>query len=233
MRIYSPAVARISGIIIDANIPMATYKLTGLGAGSGAGHSLQYQQAIKAALLTTQGDLLIRGASAAERLAKIPTGLFLKATATGYEGSVEGISQIVPKTADQIVNNSTALVNDDHFVLPVGANEVWFLLLYLRGFGPTTTTGIDSAWSLPSGGSILRFNSGWAATGGIAEYNWTSEFNSTLSLSVDAYKSQIIAALYIGGATAGNAQFQWAQRVATAVNTTLKENSSIIAFKLR
>ncbi len=38
------------------------------------------------AILTTQGDLLIRGASVPERLAKIPTGQLLRATATGYEG---------------------------------------------------------------------------------------------------------------------------------------------------
>lgn len=43
--------------------------------------------AMTRALLTTQGDLLIRGASVPQRLAKITTGHFLKATATGYEGA--------------------------------------------------------------------------------------------------------------------------------------------------
>lgn len=38
-------------------------------------------------LLSTEGDLLIRGSEAYERLAKITTGQFLKATTTGYEGA--------------------------------------------------------------------------------------------------------------------------------------------------
>lgn len=46
--------------------------------------------ALLQSLLNTQGDLLIRGASVAERLAKITTGQYLKATATGYEGATAG-----------------------------------------------------------------------------------------------------------------------------------------------
>jgi len=37
-------------------------------------------------VLTTQGDLIVRGAANPERLAKITTGQYLKATASGYEG---------------------------------------------------------------------------------------------------------------------------------------------------
>jgi len=39
---------------------------------------------------SAQGDLLVRGASVWDRFAKIATGKFLKATATGYEGADAG-----------------------------------------------------------------------------------------------------------------------------------------------
>lgn len=39
---------------------------------------------------------------------------------------------LVRKTADQTVNNSTTLVNDNHLSLAVGANEVWAIFLCLR-----------------------------------------------------------------------------------------------------
>ena len=34
-------------------------------------------------------------------------------------------TKITYKTADQTVNNSAVLQNDDHLLLAVGANEVW------------------------------------------------------------------------------------------------------------
>lgn len=94
MRIGRPAARFLSEIVADADFAMATHKLTGLGAGGAAGHSLQYQQAILEALLEDQGDIIVRGASVAGKLAKITTGQILEATETGYQG----VAKPVPKT---------------------------------------------------------------------------------------------------------------------------------------
>ena len=43
------------------------------------------------------------------------------------EIDVPAAATTVYKTADEIVNNSTTLQNDDHLLLALGANEVWRL----------------------------------------------------------------------------------------------------------
>lgn len=45
------------------------------------------EAAIAKALLTTQGDIIVRGAAVPGRFAKPATGKYLRATATGYEGA--------------------------------------------------------------------------------------------------------------------------------------------------
>lgn len=53
---------------ITANIPMSTYKLTGLGAGTASGHSVRYEQIN--GVVTTAGDIIYAsGAGAFSRLA--------------------------------------------------------------------------------------------------------------------------------------------------------------------
>lgn len=65
-------------------------------------------EAVLQSLLTTQGDIAVRGVAAAERLAKITTGQFLKATATGYEGGVPtGASLTVAET--EVFNGTSPL----------------------------------------------------------------------------------------------------------------------------
>ncbi|MBA7569578.1 hypothetical protein ES708_11319 [subsurface metagenome] len=98
----------LAGGTMSGNIIMGGNKLTGLGAPAAQDDALRYNRAeirnneiaagaaiavaklvntyFPETLMTAQGDLLIRGADNPERLAKITTGQFLKATATGYEG---------------------------------------------------------------------------------------------------------------------------------------------------
>lgn len=44
MRVSRNVAKLISNLTVDANIPMATFKLTGLGAGSASGNSVRYEQ---------------------------------------------------------------------------------------------------------------------------------------------------------------------------------------------
>ena len=64
---------------ITANIPMSSFKLTGLAAGSAAGDSLRYEQGMQS-ILTTTGDIIV--ASAANTAARYAATATVAAHAT-------------------------------------------------------------------------------------------------------------------------------------------------------
>jgi len=109
MRVKRAVARKISQLEIDQNIAMAGYVLTGLGAGSANGQSLRYQQAILEAILTLRGDLLFRGASTAERLAKGTTGYLLKQGANDPEWGTSPIEAIVTTRGDILFRGASAL----------------------------------------------------------------------------------------------------------------------------
>jgi len=57
MKIGRTMARLISEITIDADVPMATFKLTGLGAGAGAGQSVRYEQVVGVYLPLTGGTM--------------------------------------------------------------------------------------------------------------------------------------------------------------------------------
>src|SRR4030042_1672706 len=63
--------------------------------------------------------------------------------------------KIVRKTADETVNNSIALQNDDHLLFAIGANEVWDVTLMLLVTTPSVTPFFKIGWSYPA--SCLMF----------------------------------------------------------------------------
>lgn len=139
----------------------------------------------------------------------------------------------VRKTADETVNNSSTLQNDDHLLLAVGANEVWhiFMLLIVT---TEATPDFQYAFTVPSGGSIKGFNAGHigalaSALVALADNDLTvaQQINGAITTDFVA-----VWGLYVGGANAGNLQLQWAQATANASNTTVFTNSFILAFKL-
>lgn len=92
-------------------------------------------------LLTAQGDIIVRGASLPERLAKITTGQFLKATATGYEGSAIPSPLTVAETEvwNGSANTPTAWTDLDISAV-VGSNVA--LVLLKISFGANDTAAI-------------------------------------------------------------------------------------------
>lgn len=95
-------------------------------------------EAVLQSLLTTQGDIAVRGVAAAERLAKITTGQFLKATATGYEGGAPtGASLTVAETEVFNGTSPTAWTNLD-LSGTIGANAS---LVLLKIGSPTSIAG--------------------------------------------------------------------------------------------
>ncbi len=142
---------------------------------------------------------------------------------------------IVPKTADEIVNNSTNLQNDDHLFFAVGANEVWQISIYLYIVqGVSASADFKAALTTPNGGAAVYEAISATSSGGSAIKQYTAVAGTGIKILAGSSQSLLVLlnALVINGGTAGNIQFQWAQNFAVAVNTTLKANSCIVAHKL-
>jgi hypothetical protein len=133
------------------------------------------------------------------------------------------------KTADEIVNNSAVLQNDDDLFFAVAANGIWVVILCLKAKSPTLTT-LKIAFTIPAAASMIdtclppqyhAFIAGNDATVAAA-----------LSAMAATSKYIYLAYLYIGGANAGTIQLQWAQNAATAENTTLEKGSNMLCTQL-
>lgn len=142
-------------------------------------------------------------------------------------------TRIIRKTADESVNNSNAMQNDDELLFAVAANEVWLVEIVLINKSATSGTPcMKCQLSLPSG-AVFR---GWVSGTDPSEENlfgwWNGGSKSFYADSVDYYLWFHAIGVLINGGTAGNMQLQWAQNTATAENTTLKANSCIIAHQM-
>lgn len=137
---------------------------------------------------------------------------------------------VLRKAANQIVNNSDALENDDDFSFAVAANEVWIVEIhaYVTIFA---TSDFKCTFTLPAGASMLLMGqvSGSAAVVD-AKQGTTPGTAVAFLVAANAQQLHIWAALVMAG-TAGTAQFQWAQNEAIAENTLLFENSMLLAAK--
>ena len=145
------------------------------------------------------------------------------------------------KTADETVNNSSVLQNDDHLVFAVGASDVYLVNAYLLVDGGNTTADIKFGWTVPASGTLQ-----WGATSSLSGSTTAWETQpaantphvllsaaSTATYGTDASAPGVLlTGIYAGGGTAGNVQLQWAQGTATVVNTILKINSCLVGMKL-
>jgi len=135
---------------------------------------------------------------------------------------------IAVKTVDESVVNSTTLQNDDDLVIAVGANEVYFGIIFILPYAASSTPDIKFAFAVPTNGAIKMLTFNLAVP---ADYY---DFTDTATKSLEADGSEYIwyGFLYTGGDTAGNLQFQWAQKYSSATATTLKAGSCLIAWKV-
>ena len=151
---------------------------------------------------------------------------------------------VVRKTADEIVNNSTTLQNDDHLFITLGANEVWLLQLFLLLISPTTTPHHKFGFAYPSGCTMSWGDIRGSTTAGTYG-RWITAGEQTIDgLLLEtglAYATPYAGATTYGllidcivknGSTAGTLNLQWAQVTATAEDTKVLANSCLVAHKL-
>lgn len=133
------------------------------------------------------------------------------------------------KPDDQIVNNSETLVNDEDLVIPVGANDVWLILVRLFVSCSNATPDMDWLFTVPSGGEIGALPAIHVVTLGALNNLLTEKTIEVPSGASNLY----FHAIYTGGGTAGNLQLEWAQNVATVADTKMLTDSSILALRIK
>lgn len=143
---------------------------------------------------------------------------------------------VVRKTADETVNNSTVLQNDDSLVLPIGANEIWLATWYPI-WQSTTVADIKFAWTFPTGCSV-GYGFLWSdAANAVTHYRQYTGTSPTNSNALHGQGTELVGPApmnlhIVNGSTSGNVTLQWAQNTAEVSNTIVKANSTLWAVKL-
>ncbi len=134
---------------------------------------------------------------------------------------------LVRKTADETVNNSNVLQNDDELLFAVGVNEIWEFTIYII-YNSGATPDFQHNLTGPAASTIYQHGTGLtpaaAASIVVSASNWLGFGSAVLGL--------VIKGIIVNGANAGNLQLQWAQNTADASDTKVLTNSCIVAFKL-
>jgi len=131
------------------------------------------------------------------------------------------------KVTSEIVNNSIVLQDDDELAFPVGAQEVWDFELYLR-HRATAVANLYIGWTHPAGSELTQY---LVPATHITFAELAHDADNVVT-GTGADRVILRRLLYRGGAAAGIVQFQWAQQVAQASNTTVYFASYIKARRL-
>ena len=132
----------------------------------------------------------------------------------------------IHKAAHEIVNNSTTLQNDDHFVFAVTANSRWVVELHLNMIS-SAVADFKFDFSVPSGGyhGLTLDTSGTTF--------WNQAAASTITACAGSQTLAVLRGTIVIGSTAGNVQFRWAQNTAEATNTTVYADSILVAWRVK
>lgn len=168
-----------------------------------------------------------------------------KTTAAGQTVMSTGAGAIamVParayKSANEIVNNSTTLQNDNHLLWTVAANEVWafrgFLVFTIASGAP----GFKLAWTLPGGTSTWRWSglaheaaTGTVQTNAQALHTAPDGVLAWPGLSAATVTCEFQGFMVLSATGNGTAQLTWAQNSAVASDLTLLLGSYIDLTRL-
>lgn len=133
---------------------------------------------------------------------------------------------VIVKLADQTVNNSTVLVDDNELQFWAGANDA-FLIKLLPYFSSSTVADIKIGVSVPAGGTarFLRIQKYVDATPSIDGADTTDQMKMNGAGAGVPRQEGLSQGIFINGATAGYFKIQFAQNVAEVSDTIMKANS--------
>lgn len=184
-------------------------------------------------ILTTKGDLL----SFSTVPARLPVGTDTQVLTADSSQSLglkwadasAGLTFArIIKSADETVNSTTTLQDDDELTTALSANKRYFFVLYLY-FVSDATPDFKYLLTVPTGSNSRRIVSDWGA---VFESSTTTPSISTSPLVSNSNQYTVSVHGYvITAGTAGNLTLQWAQNTSDAANTTVKAGSTLIVYE--
>lgn len=179
-----------------------------------------HTQYTRHALSTAASDFLVGSGS----------NTFIKKTLAETK-TLLGLSTTTYKTADETVNNSTTLQNDDHLLFAVAANEVFEFTMVLRTISQGAAD-IKFAITVPTAATIEWEFIGRDEGATMVQATQIGSGTSVGAYGVATNYIHTIRGIIINSTNAGNVQLQWAQEAADVSDTKVLANSCIIAHKL-
>ena len=149
-----------------------------------------------------------------------------------FQAKDENIATAIVKTADETVNNSTTLQNDNHLLFALVANTTYEVDLVLLHNSTSTTPDFKLGWTVPSGCVMFWASvtsNAWGSFGGTA---LSGAGDTKTAGSISGTGGAIFKALVRNGANAGNIQLRWAQNTADASDSKLLKHSHLIIRNL-
>jgi hypothetical protein len=144
----------------------------------------------------------------------------------GGGGSTSPALTTVNKTANEVVNNSATLQDDNHLFFSVGASETWTYRFVIQANTPIGA-GIKFAVTAPSGSTCqVAFIDQQTAS---SESGIGCGAASTTMIGTGANEVYEIVGTIVNGANPGNVTLQWAQGTAIGSNTTVLAGSYLNA----
>ncbi len=140
--------------------------------------------------------------------------------------------RIIRKTANETVNNSSTLQNDNHLFAALLANTTYHFSAFVAHLG-NTTADFKLAWITPSGSALL-----WSLPNAMIQPGEGLGAASVITNSGSAISvqgtvgdlAQLVSGTVRTFGTPGNLQLQWAQNTATAVDTIVLTNSFLMVW---
>lgn len=168
----------------------------------------------------TQGGVLYYGSGGTiAELAAGTAGQVLESAGAGADPTWSGSSSstLVAKTADETVNNSTTLQDDDELLFAMEANTTYAFTLRVFHLHINTTPDLKIGWAIPVGCTMF-----WDDVGSPTSHieGETETYNG--QTATDDFTNEGIVR---NGANAGNLQLQWAQNTADATDSKILKHS--------
>ena len=147
---------------------------------------------------------------------------------TQYDSAMGDIIHHILKTANETVNNSVVLQNDNELVIAVAANEVLLIDLLIY-YVSDAAQDFKFAFTVPVAATLT----GITRLGTASDFNYNDDMTGAHARTVANANDKYIHYLmhYIGGVNAGNVQLQWAQNAAVVADTIVYAGSYMIGFK--
>lgn len=137
------------------------------------------------------------------------------------------------KSADEIVNNSPTLQDDNHLLFAVGAGQTWVGRFVVFHTGDATAD-IKFAVTFPASTTVLV--AGKVLNAGSTAVHATGHITASagsLGASGNQAAGLVTEVIFSFVTTnAGNVTLQWAQNVQTVADTTVKAGSYLIAERV-